>query len=113
MLNKVRARDILHGEEPLLTIRHHFIERDQVGMDNIGETAKFALKPIERFGILLGFIEGLEGDNMVGLEILRLINDTKPTRANTALHLKTGCSGENVLVWLHTDSVASDIISFN
>src|SRR2546430_12561695 len=85
------ALDELHGEAPLLACREKLIERDEVGMRQIGEGAELLLEAIEVGGGVVK--EGLEGDHRVARLVARQVDDAHAAGAEQTDDVDIGKPG--------------------
>jgi hypothetical protein len=82
---QVVAVEQLHREEARIAVDDEIVERDQVGMREVGEAAELALELVDLLDV--GVRDGLERDTLTALAVLRFIDHSHAPRADAADHL--------------------------
>ena len=86
-MNKSNALDQFHRKEPVLPVGHHFIERNQIRVRNVGKRAKLSFEAIDVGGF--SAVQCLKRDGLVHLEIMRFVNDAHAARAQSPAQNKS------------------------
>ena len=74
--------DQLHREEPAVAVGDQLPEADEVGVDHVGQDAELLLEPVEGRGVEVA--DRLQGDRLVALAVIRLVDDPHAADAHAA-----------------------------
>ena len=83
VVQEADALDALHGEEPLLAVREQLVQRDEVGVRDVGQGAELVLEAIER-AVGVG-PQHLQRDPRVALAVERFVDDAEGARTQPPL----------------------------
>src|SRR5438105_2709114 len=87
MLEKIRAMDELHGEEPVLFDDQQLVEAGQVRMTNFCERAELALEASESVGRRA--LEELDGHGAISLPIERFVHHAERSGTDLPSNVET------------------------
>ena len=86
VFQKITPVQQLHGKEPQVALGEQLIERNQIGVDNARNTAKFLLEEKQSRGTEVG--QSLERNADAAILVLNLIHHAHAAFANLANQLK-------------------------